>query len=200
MSSYKTVCVVSLGSFFALITGFMVASEVRAGGIDDDIHVAATVDQDTLAQASAFAGEYTFVGGQKERDGFDAAIETSMDAVAPMLRGIGRKRLEESNPIPKQLSVEVDHDSVAILFDGEGHDVALDGKPVRAVSPTGEKVKVSHRMRGTKLSELIDGGQGDRRNTLKLSGDGNRLYVNVEITSSHLPVPVEYRLTFKRNK
>jgi hypothetical protein len=197
MSPYKTACVVSLGTFLVLITGFMITSEVRAG-TDDGLHVAATVNQDTIAQASAFAGEYTFVGGQKERDGIDAAIETSVDALAPMLRGLGRKRLQESNPVPKQLLIKVDGDAVEILFDGDGHSVALDGKPVRAVSAFGDKVKISHRMRGSKLTEVIDGEKGDRHNTLALSSDNSRVTVDVEITSSHLPVPVEYRLTFKR--
>lgn len=197
MTSRKTWCVLSLGSVFAIALGFVVASEVRAGDSQDDVPADA-VDGDTLAQASAFAGEYTFAGGQAERDALDAAIETSMNAVSPVLRNIGRKRLQESNPIPKQLSIAIDGASAEIRFDGEGHDASLDGTPIKAVSPTGEKVKVSHRMRSGKLTELIDGDQGDRHNSFKLSGDGKRLLVDVKITSGHLPVPVEYRLTFKR--
>lgn len=195
MASLKTVCVVSLGFFLALATGFVIASEVRAGDGQDE--ALDTVDADTLAKASAFAGEYTWVGGQKERDGLDAAIDTAMDAVAPMVRGLGRKRLVESNPIPKTLRISVDGDLVDIRFDGDGHSASLDGTPVKAVSPFGDKVKISHRMRGSKLTEHIDGGQGDRHNTFKLGSDG-KLTVDVQITSSHLPVPVEYRLTFKR--
>jgi hypothetical protein len=194
MASFKTLCVVSLGSVLAVSTGFVVASDVRAG---EELVEAGEVDEDTLAQASAFAGEYTFVGGQKQRDELDAAIETAMDAVSPVVRGIGRKRLQETNPIPKQLSIAVDGDAADIRFDGEGHSASLDGTPIRAVSPYGDKIKVSHRMRGSKLIEFIDGDKGDRHNTFKLGSDG-KLTVDVQITSSHLPVPVEYRLTFKR--
>ncbi|HVI02690.1 MAG TPA: hypothetical protein VM869_28520 [Enhygromyxa sp.] len=196
MTSYKTLCVVSLGSFLAIAAGFVIASEVRAGDVDE-VPDGDAVDSDTLARASAFAGEYTFVGGQKERDGLDAAIEASVNAVSPVVRGIGRKRLQESNPIPKQLTITVNGDAVDIRFDGEGHSAGLDGKPVKGVSPQGDKVKVSHRMKGTKLTERIDGDQGDRHNTFKLGSDG-KLTVDVEITSGHLPVPVEYRLTFKK--
>lgn len=190
-------CAVSLGSVLAIALGFVVASEVRAGDVHDDVPTA-SVDEDVLAQASAFAGVYTFAGGQKERDALDAAIETSMNAVSPMLRGIGRKRLQESNPIPKQLTITIDGASADIRFDGDGHNAGLDGKPIRATSAQGDKVKVSHKMRGSKLTEFIDGDQGDRHNTFKLSSDGKQLTVDVKITSSHLPVPVEYRLTFKR--
>jgi hypothetical protein len=196
MASLKTVCVVSLGSFLALATGFVIASEVRAGDIQDEVPDEGAVDADALAKASTFAGEYTWVGGQKERDGLDAAIEAAMDAVSPMVRNIGRKRLQESNPIPQRLSIAVDGDTVDIRFDGTGHSASLDGTPIKTVSQ-GDKVKISHRMRGSKLTEFIDGSQGDRRNTFKLGSDG-KLTVDVEITSGHLPVPVEYRLTFKR--
>ena len=79
MASLKTVCVVSLGSFLALATGFVIASEVRAGDIEDEVPDEGAVDADTLAKASAFAGEYTWVGGQKERDGLDAAALRRFD-------------------------------------------------------------------------------------------------------------------------
>lgn len=196
MASSRTVCVVSLGSFLALAAGFVIATEVRAGDIDEVPEVG-VVDADTLARASAFAGEYTFAGGQKERDDLDAAIETTLAAISPVVRGIGRKRLHESNPIPKSLSIAIDGDSVEIRFDGAGHSTSLDGKPQRGVSPQGDKIKVSHRMRGSKLTELLDGDQGDRHNTFKIGSDG-KLTVDVKITSGHLPVPLEYQLTFKR--
>lgn len=204
MSPYKTACALSLGSALVLIVGclgFMLTSEVRAGGTQagfDDLPLAGTIDQDTLAQASAFDGDYVFIGGQKEREGLDAAIELAMDAVAPIVRGIGRKRLHETNPIPKRLSIKVKGDDVVILFDGQGHGASLDGKPVRAESAEGEKIKISHRMRGNQLHERCDGAKGARTNDFKLSSDGKRLTVTVSITSGHLPVPVDYRLSFKR--
>jgi hypothetical protein len=195
MTSCKTVCAVSLGCVLALGLGFVIASEVRAG--DNEVPAAGSVDDDVLAQASAFSGEYTFVGGQKERDGIDAAIEASVSAISPMLQNIGRKRLQESNQIPKQLSIKVEGARAEIRFDSEGHSASLDGTPIRTVSQ-GDKVKVSHRMRGSKLTEFIDGDQGDRHNTFKLSSDSRHVTVDVKITSNHLPVPVEYRLTYKR--
>jgi len=200
MSPYKTACVVSLGSLAALVIGFMIASEVRAGSPHEieDVPISGMVDQDTIEQASAFAGDYTFVGGQKERDKLNAAIETSLDALSPIVRGLGRTRLQESNQIPKRSSNQVEGEKVESLFDGKSHGAPLEGTPIRTKSPDGEKVKISHRMRGNKLNEFIDGGKGARTNNFKLNGDGSRLTVDVTISSGHLPVPVDYRLTFKR--
>jgi hypothetical protein len=180
-------------SLVVLLVGGVVASEVRAG-----MTVVEALDEDTLARAQTFEGEYVFVGGQKERDGIDAAIEAAVEAVGPLVRNLGRTRLREANVVPQRLSIAVDDDRVQILFDGSGHEASLDGTAIKTESAQGDKVKVSHRMRGAQLIEFIDGVGGDRNNELKLSADGTRLTMDVEISSGQLPVPVEYRLTFKR--
>ncbi|NVB43204.1 hypothetical protein G6O69_35600 [Pseudenhygromyxa sp. WMMC2535] len=199
MTYPKLLCAISLGSAVAIIGGFMVMSEVRAGELHEaELPIAAQLDADTLERASTFAGEYQYVGGQKERDGIDAAIDLSMDAVSPMLRKLGRSRLEESNTVPKKLEFRVHGDELEASFDQDSLRASLDGTPKRTTSREGEKVKVSYKLRGGKIVEFIDGGQGDRRNTFKLSEDGSRLTMKVEILSGHLPVPVEYKLTYKR--
>jgi hypothetical protein len=174
------------------LAGFF-ASDVRAGETAAEV-----VDEDTLARAQSFSGEYVFTGGQKERDALDAAIEASVAAVSPMVRNLGRKRLQESNPIPQRVAITVNGDRVQILLDGVGHDIGLDGTPIKTESAQGDKIKVSHRIRGTQLVELIDGVGGDRSNEFKLNADATRLTLAVEITSGQLPVPVAYKLTFKR--
>lgn len=184
------------------IIGGLVASEVYAGGIldfgADDLPIAEMVDADTLARAQTFTGEYVFIGGQKERDGVDAAIETTLEAVSPVVRNLGRERLRAANVVPQNVEIEVDGDRVNVLFDGHGHEASLDGTPLKTQSREGDKVKVSYRIRGAQLVELTDGVGGDRTNEFKLSSDGSRLTIDVEISSSQLPVPVTYRLTFKR--
>ena len=198
MSTRKIVCAVSLASFAALAAGFVLAPEVRAGELHEaDLPIEGMADADR-SRAAAFAGEYGFVGGQKERDGITAAIETTVAGLNPMLRKMGRERLVETNPVPKHLSIGVEGDHVTLSIDGDGHGATLGGPAVKATSKFGDKIKVSYRMRGDKLTNLIDGVGGDRLNTLRLSEDGKRVSLDVKITSSHLDVPVEYRLTFKR--
>jgi hypothetical protein len=187
MCAVSLPALLALGSFFLLI-----------GAPNEGMTAVETVDEETLTRAQAFDGEYVFAGGQKERDGVDAAIEASVAPLNQMIRNMGRTRLKEANPVPQRLTIEVDGDSVEILMDGVGHEASLDGSPIKSESPQGDKVKVSHRIRSSQLTELIDGSGGDRTNDFKLSADGTRLTMSVKITSGQLPVPVEYRLTFKR--
>lgn len=206
VSTKQLVFAISLASSIALVAGLFMASEVRAsaleGGtqlpIEVDELVEGALDPGVLDQAQAFDGEWVFVGGQREREGIDAAIATSLEALSPMVRGIAAKRLEESNPVPRRVSISVVGEHATISFDDDGHKAKLDGTPIKAVSKQGDKIKVSHKLQGSKLIQFIDSAGGDRHNHFRLNAEGTRLTAKVMITSSHLPVPVEYRLSFKR--
>lgn len=223
----KVVFALSLASAVALGIGLLVTTEVRAGALDSadqsvdfdetieseeaeeslpsglsqaDRVVEATkaVDASVLEQARAFEGQWTFVGGQKQRDGVEDAIQASADALGRLIRGIGAKRLRESNPIPNRITIKLQGESIEIAYDGNSNKAKLDGTTIKSVSPQGDKSKISHTIRGAKLVQFIDGEGGDKTNKFKLSEDGSKLYLDVKITSSRLPVPCAYRLTFKR--
>lgn len=195
----KMMCSVSLGTLMVLGAAFFVMTDVSASGLHDvDLPLESSVPSDTLTQAERFAGEYRFVGGQREADGIDAAIEASADALSPMLRGLGRKKLKATNPVPKGMRIAVKGDVLELTIDGKGFKAGLDGKPDSQKSSEGDAVKVSFKFRDGKLVQFIDGAKGDRHNYIRLSEDGNRLTMKVKVSSSHLPVPVEYKLTFKR--
>ena len=100
--------------------------------------------------------------------------------------------------VPGRVSIAVSGENATIKFDGHGHQAKLDGTPVKGTSPQGDKVKVSHKLKGQRLLQFIDGDGGDRHTYFKLNEDGTRLTVKIKITSNRLPVPVEYRLSFKR--
>lgn len=200
MSSPKLVYGLVIGGLLAVTAGFIVASEVRADDRPDadDLPLTAAVNDETRSSAAAFAGEFRFVGGQKQREGIDAAIERAVEAVSPVVRKIGRQRLQATNPAFQAIRIDVSGDNIEVRMDGDGHRASLDGTPVRAKSKEGDAIKVSYTLQNGKLRHFIDGKKGDRINVLRLSEDGQRLTLSTKITSSHLPVPVEYKLSYKR--
>ncbi|MFV8755424.1 hypothetical protein ACNOYE_33145 [Nannocystaceae bacterium ST9] len=193
MSSRKILCVVSLTSFIGIAVALLACSDVHADG-----EAASVIDEATRETAASFVGEYRFVGGQKERDGIDAAIETSLDAVNPVVRAMGRSRLQESNEVPATIEITLQDDTLAIHQAGEAHAARIDGSKLKTKSKQGDKINVSHRISSGKLTQKIVGDGGDRTNRYKLSNEGKRLTLSVEITSGHLPVPVSYSLTYER--
>lgn len=194
VSTRKLLCVVSLTSFVGLAAALIVASDVRAG--DEDTTV--SVDSATREKVSGFVGEYRFVGGQKERDGVNAAIERSLVALNGVMANLGRPRLQESNEVPDAIEIVLEGDTLTIHQAGEAHAATIDGTKTKTKSKKGDKVKVSHKLSGSKLVQRIEGDGGERTNRYSLSSDGKRLTLHVEISSGHLPVPVEYSLTYER--
>lgn len=197
MTSTKVVCMVSLATFLAVMTGLMVGSEVRA---DESGEQVGSADADSLERAQAFVGEYKFVGGDEEREGVRRGIETAVDALNPVIRKIARKRLTDTNPVPKRARVTMNGDEIELRFDRDGYRARLGASPRKTTSNYGsETMKISYEVDGKgRLVELIDGRNGDRHNRVTLSADGNKMTVEVKVTSAQLPVPVEYRLTFRR--
>lgn len=199
MASRKLVLGLLLGSGLAAGAVFTLCSEVRADAPDvDELPVAAALDEDSLERAQAFAGEYEFAGGQKQRDGVDAAIAKAMDAISPLFRKIGTKRLKANNPVSKQVSIAINGDKARVAFGMYDNEAPLDGTRVKTKSKAGDRIKLRHRVRGSTLVQTITGDGGKRTNSFTLSEDGQRLTVRVKITSDQLPVPVEYRLSYKR--
>lgn len=194
VSTRKLLCVVSLTSFMGLAAALIVASDVRAG--DED--TPSSVDSATREKVGGFVGEYRFVGGQKERAGVDAAIERSLAELNAVMAGLGRPRLQESNEVPDAIEMVLEGDMLTIHQAGEAHASTIDGAKTKTKSKKGDKVKVSHKLSGSKLVQRIEGDGGERVNRYTLSSDGKRLTLQVEISSGHLPVPVEYSLTYER--
>ncbi len=178
----------------------IVVSEVRASEARElaEGPTEGSVSAETLKEAGSFAGEWRHVGGDRDREAIDAAIATSMEAVSPVLRGIGTKRLNETNQIAPVIEIGLDGESVSISQGGESYSASLDGAAIRGKSKDGDKVKVTHVLRSSKLVQTIKGDGGMRVNRYKLSSDGKRLTLSVEISSSHLPVPVTYSLSYER--
>jgi hypothetical protein len=174
----------------------IITSDVLAG--EEEQGPAGAVDADTLSQAAAFAGEYRFVGGQKERDGVNAAIEVSLAEVNAVVRKLGRSRLQEANEIPTGIEITVEGEVLTIHQAGEAHGARVDGTKVKTKNKDGDKISVSHVLGSNKLTQRIVGDGGERSNRYKLSSDGKRLSMNVEISSEQLPVPVTYTLSYER--
>lgn len=94
-----------------------------------------------------FAGTYRFVGGEAQRSELAAAIETSVQELNALIRGIGRKRLMESNVIRDAITIAVDGDKVTTTFaPGRTVSASLEGASVPWTSDTGKPLTVKFSM------------------------------------------------------
>ena len=59
-------------------------------------------------QADRFVGSYAFAGGERERAALDAAIDEVVAEMNFLVRDVARSKLRESNPIPDNVTIELD--------------------------------------------------------------------------------------------
>lgn len=138
---------------------------------------------------------YTVV--PQESDDINASIDRAVEHMNFIARPIARHRLRVNNPLPAHLELDVRTDSIVILR-GDEPRAALprDETAVPWRSLGGDKCQVSATLVGDTLTERIvaHGGESEARYVF-LDG-GHRIRQEVRITSSHLPQPVVYAVTF----
>jgi len=135
----------------------------------------------------------------EQSDDIPAAIERSVEHMNFIIRPIARHRLRVTNPLPRHLQLDIAPDTITVhLGDAPPAVLPRDGSTVLWRSLGGDKCQISGALAGDTLVEHIisHGGQGETRYVM-LDG-GKRVREDVRITSSHLPQPVVYSVTFAR--
>lgn len=132
-------------------------------------------------------------------DDIPAAIERAVHHMNFIIRPIARHRLRQNNPLPPRLEIELRADSIVILRGDEPRAaMPRDGTAVPWRSLGGDKCRISAVISGDTLAEHIvsHGGESEARYVFR--DRGQRVRQEVRITSSHLPEPVVYSVTFAR--
>ncbi|HRI09322.1 MAG TPA: hypothetical protein PKW35_15985 [Nannocystaceae bacterium] len=129
----------------------------------------------------------------------EAAIEAAAQQMNALIRGIGRKRLTESNPIREKIVIAVDGEEVSVTF-AAGRTVAgrLGGPAVDWTSDSGKPVKVGFSMVKGRLVLQFTAEDGQRRSVFSLDESGSKMTMSVTITSDRLETPMKYALSYRR--
>lgn len=146
-----------------------------------------------------FAGTFRYVGGEAQRQNLQAAIEAAVMELNALIRGIGRKRLTEANPIREQITFAVDGDRVTATF-APGRTISgiLGGPAVPWTSDSGKPVTVAFSLVKGRLVMNFTADDGTRRAVYTLDESGDKLTMSVTITSERLTNPLKYALSYKR--
>ncbi len=146
-----------------------------------------------------FNGNYRYSGGSAQREALAAAIEDAVLQLNVAIRGIGRKRLTNTNPIDDTLEIVVSGDKVQTIFEtGFDAECTVDGGTVHWTSKKGDKYKVRVRKKDTKIVQIIEGEDGVKTTVFVLSADKQTLTVHHKIEADRLDEPMTYKLSYKR--
>jgi hypothetical protein len=153
-----------------------------------------------VAPEQRFVGTFKFVGGDAQRTNLEAAIEAAAMQLNALIRGIGRKRLRESNPIREQVTIAVDGDKVS-MTSSAGRTLVhrIGGPAVPWTSDSGKPVQVSIALIKGRLVQTYTADDGGRRSTWTLDETGDKLTLSVTVTSDRLAEPLKYALSYRRS-
>ena len=186
---------VKAAGFVAIACGNPAAalSMERQEVVELDADVAA--DQATEG-LQPFSGTYAFSGGESERQALREAVDAAVAEMNPLVRGIARDRLLESNKIAQTVAIAADGDAVTVSFDERAYTAVLGASAVEVTGVTGDTLQLTHRLSGKRLIQMFDGKRGSRRNVIGVRG--KQLRISVTVRSDSLPNDLEYQLTFAR--
>jgi hypothetical protein len=146
-----------------------------------------------------YAGEYRFAGGSAERAQVPEAVERSVDGMFFIARGIAYDRLLRNCEICSSYALSFAHGQVVVRGPCQLPDVSpSDGREVEHRTKLDETSQLSQHFVQGALVQDFRGEEGARRVVWSLEPDGETLRVQVNISSKHLPHPVDYTLTYRR--
>ena len=143
------------------------------------------------------AGSWRYAGGGEENARREAAIEASTEELSRMIRGRARSRLgERTTPAPR---IQIAQSGDAVTLTGPNGSLALTvGGPAVTVSGEGGGGQARATRRDGHLVVTIRGDGGVQTTTYRLSEDGRRLVLHVQMTGERLSVPLRFRLSYRR--
>lgn len=144
----------------------------------------------------SFVGRYKHVGGAKEREALARAIEDVVAKMSPLVRGIARSRLTETNLVAPTLAISATARDVTVAYGQRGYTGPLDGRPVKVKVMTGDEMSLHYAITENEIRQVFAGDQKGSVNTYRRSEA--RVVRRSRVYASQLPVDLIYDLTYER--
>jgi len=147
------------------------------------------------------AGEFVYIGGQKEIAARNTAIENATDDMFFAIRGTARRRIREATPIAQRVRIAFGGGNISVFSAGEPPAVSPEnGKPMTHKSSAGDVSKLSQQISADdRLTQTFVGEDGDQTVIFTASPDGKTLSVSHTIRSGRLPKEIRWTLTYQRS-
>ena len=147
----------------------------------------------------AFGGTYRYAGGDGQRSAFARAVETVVEQMNVVIRGIARQRITARVKIQPRMAFRRQGDDLLIVHEPlPPRATKLDGTALPMTNDAGDRIVVTYTHSGRAIIETIRSGRSSQRNTYRFSPEGDRLTFTAEIQSPMLPAVIHYSLTYRR--
>jgi hypothetical protein len=144
------------------------------------------------------AGVYRYTNDPRDAAALDAAADRATDGMSFFIRGIARGRLREGLHPQPTITLTFAGGTIAIETQRGRLQAPDTGATVTVRGHDGHPVRVSHRLVGDGIVQLLAADQMNCRTEYHLSADGRTLTMRVLVTTPQLPHPITYALVYRR--
>lgn len=154
---------------------------------------------DATAARDKFAGNFGYVGGEKQNAAREAAIEKATDSMSFITRPIARSRLKEKTQIRQNIGFAFGGGNITMTASDVAPAVSPENGSPGSYKSGSDTLKLVQKINGNgQLVQQFIAEDGGRTSVFSLSADGKTLNVSITVTSSKLPEAVKYNLTYQR--
>jgi hypothetical protein len=152
---------------------------------------------DAAAQPPELEGTYVLDGAAS--DNVDDVIEQVVKDMNFVRRPLARKRLQATTKPSQHLEIAYAGADVTITTDGHSSiRTPVNGTPVEWTREDGETFVVTTTHDARTMTRVFRADDGERSNAYSLGPDPSTLTMRIVLTSPQLPLPVAYKLVYKR--
>ncbi len=160
--------------------------------------IAAATFASAQAQAQdGLSGTWRHAGSGSEAAQREAAIEASTEDLNFMIRSRARGALAERTTPAHEFRIAVVGDLVQLTRDSRTLSVTVGG-PAQSVSGDQGEGRIRATRREGDLVLTMQGESGTLTTVYRLSEDGQRLTLSVQMSGERLSTPIRYRVTYRR--
>jgi hypothetical protein len=142
-------------------------------------------------------GRFVLAGSQEQAEArVNDAIGRAVAEMGFITRGVAADRLREKNPVRRTVETEVDGERITITYGDATYETR--SGDWQTVTATGEQVQLLQTASGDSIYQTFRAPDGEKSTVYRFSPDGQRLTLDITLTSPRLPEPLRYSLQYRR--
>lgn len=150
-----------------------------------------------LAQTPSLQGNYVL--DLQASDDVAKAIDGVVARMPIWKRPFARFRLSRTAEPPQRITISQSSAEIGITMDSNPPTRSpADGTVVDWITPAGEKMRVSTTWEAGRLKRIFEANDGRRVDTFSVNPAGDMLILDVVISGPELPLPLAYKVVFRR--
>lgn len=143
------------------------------------------------------SGRFVLAGSQERAEArINDAISRAVADMGFISRGVAADRLREKNPVRRTLETEVDGERIRITYGDATYETR--SRDWETVTATGEQMELLQTASDDSIYQTFRAPDGEKTTVYRFSPDGERLTLDITLTSPRLPEPLRYSLQYRR--